>query len=98
MGLWRFSGMIIYDLSLEKQIVDEDGASVRMNTIPARKGLCARWEVVKVIGVFIGMGLGGWIPGWRAHWKHAGRIGSITLQPQYEYYDKKVCSAFGSPR
>jgi hypothetical protein len=72
MGLWRFSGMIIYDLSLEKQIVGEDGASVRMNTIPARKGLCARWEVVKVIGVFIGMGLGGWIPGWHAHWKHAG--------------------------
>ena len=36
-------------------------ASVRRNTIPARIGLCARWEAVKILEVFIREGV--WITG-----------------------------------
>ena len=45
----------------------EDGASMRVNTTPARTGLCARWEVVKILEVFIREKV--WISGGHAHWK-----------------------------
>ena len=34
--------------------------SVRINAIPARTGLRARWDVVKIIEVLIGVGFVGW--------------------------------------
>ena len=51
----------------------EDGASVRMNTIPARTGLCTRWEVVKILEVFIREKV--WISGGMHTGKHTEMIG-----------------------
>ncbi len=46
-------------------------ASVRVNTTPARTGLCASWEAVKVLEVFIREGT--WITGDKHSGTHTAR-------------------------
>jgi hypothetical protein len=63
--------------------------SVRINAIPARTGLLSRWDVVKVLEVFIGLRLGG-DSGMACKLKYVlERLGTVDIQPQDEYYDKK---------